>query len=362
MRRTSSGRSIRLYPGHNGRCSKTIEVQNRTVQTFGFVYHDTNGPNHGPAWKTSRSSWKESVRSSLGWTIMGTAIWENPIAARLGEGFQLGMLIRTPWKRVVLICVCGRHQNWLERNKTLIRCGKYSIKKLIWENQHLSLIMFSWLRSKCLSDSHCCRMAWCHTRELVWNWLDTQWLQSWEKPIEKRLGESFQLGMFFVSREKGLYVDDIKLAWKKQNISPTWKILMKDVDLGEPTSFLDHVYLGCTQRECQKSKDVVDNYRSMFESRISAVATDKLSETKAARKPDAKTISSWSRDMEGNAKKCVERYCNFANKQQSNYTKSQRHAWMIIKFKKKKKKWIIWRLVHSLLTHSSEMSKFGLYW
>ena len=31
--------------------------------------------------------------------------------------------------------------NWLERNKILIRCGKCSTKKLIWENQHLSLIM-----------------------------------------------------------------------------------------------------------------------------------------------------------------------------------------------------------------------------
>ena len=58
-----------------------------------------------------------------------------------------------------------------------------------------------------------------------------------------------------VNREKGLflsvYVDDIKLAGKKQNSGPTWKILLKDVDLEEPTSFLDHVYLGCTQRECQ---------------------------------------------------------------------------------------------------------------
>ena len=26
---------------------------------------------------------------------------------------------------------------------------------------------------------------------------------------------------------------------------------MKEVDLGEPTSFLYHVYLGCTQRECE---------------------------------------------------------------------------------------------------------------
>ena len=44
-----------------------------------------------------------------------------------------------------------------------------------------------------------------------------------------------------------MYVDDIKLAGKKQNLDPMWKILNKEVDLGEPTSFLDHVYLGCTQ-------------------------------------------------------------------------------------------------------------------
>ena len=35
----------------------------------------------------------------------------------------------------------------------------------------------------------------------------------------------------------------MKLAGKEQNINPTWKVLMKDIDLGEPTSFLDHVYL-----------------------------------------------------------------------------------------------------------------------
>ena len=28
------------------------KIQNRSVQTFGFVYHDTNGQNHGPVWKT----------------------------------------------------------------------------------------------------------------------------------------------------------------------------------------------------------------------------------------------------------------------------------------------------------------------
>ena len=30
------------------------------------------------------------------------------------------------------------------KNTILIRCGKYLIKKLIWENQHLSLIMYTW--------------------------------------------------------------------------------------------------------------------------------------------------------------------------------------------------------------------------
>ena len=72
----------------------------------------------------------------------------------------------------------------------------------------------------------------------------------------------------FAKIEKGLFlsvcVDDIKTCWKETKNDATWKILIKDVDVGEPTSFLDHVYLGCTQRECQISKDVVDNNRSMF--------------------------------------------------------------------------------------------------
>ena len=36
-------------------------------------------------------------------------------------------------------------KKWLERNKTLPRCGKYSTKKLIWENQHHFSIMCIWV-------------------------------------------------------------------------------------------------------------------------------------------------------------------------------------------------------------------------
>ena len=139
----------------------------------------------------------------------------------------------------------------------------------------------------------------------------------WERQFEKTLfthswEKVSNWECLFVHREQGLflsvYVDDIKLAGKKQNLDPMWKVLNKEVDLGEPTSFLDHVYLGCTQRQCEISKDIVDNYRTKFESRISAGATEKL--------PCSENlcISSWSYDMEGHAKKCVERCCELANK------------------------------------------------
>ena len=63
--------------------------------------------------------------------------------------------------------------------------------------------------------------------------------------------------MFF-HRKQGLclsvYVDDIKMAGKKLNMASMCKKSMKNVDLDEPSSFLDHVYLGCTQRECKPNE------------------------------------------------------------------------------------------------------------
>ena len=72
----------------------------------------------------------------------------------------------------------------------------------------------------------------------------------WERQFEKILLQhgwekvSNWREWLFVHRAKGLLfsvnVDDIKLAGKKQNMDPMWKVLQKEVDLGEPTSFLDH--------------------------------------------------------------------------------------------------------------------------
>ena len=48
--------------------------------------------------------------------------------------------------------------------------------------------------------------------------------------------------------------------------------MMKHVDIDEPASFLDHVYLGCTQ--CESNESIIEQCKKMFESRISAGATD----------------------------------------------------------------------------------------
>ena len=87
------------------------------------------------------------------------------------------------------------------------------------------------------------------------------------------------------------------------------KEIFQNVDIDETTSFLDLVYLGCTQRECKTNETIVEQYTKMFESRISAGATEKLP---GLQKPHAETA--WSYDMEGHAQKCVERYCELPNK------------------------------------------------
>ena len=123
---------------------------------------------------------------------------------------------------------------------------------------------------------------------------------------QKRLKIPNSEQKFFLS----VYMDDIKMVKKKQNLALVWKKLMKDIDIEEPTSFLDHVYFGCTQRECKTSEKIIGQYNKMFESHISAGATGNL---QGRDKPRAKT-SAWSYDMEGHARKCVERYCELANK------------------------------------------------
>ena len=85
---------------------------------------------------------------------------------------------------------------------------------------------------------------------------------------------------------------------------------MRNVDVDEPTSCLDHVHLGCTQRECKSNETIIDQQKELIESRISAGATEKLP---AWNKPHAKTVA-WSYDTKDLLKECVEIYCELGTK------------------------------------------------
>ena len=83
-------------------------------------------------------------------------LYGHPLAGLLWERQFEQILLKHGWekipnweclfvhreKRIILICVVDDKK--LERNRTLIRCGNYSTKKSIWENQHLSWIMCTW--------------------------------------------------------------------------------------------------------------------------------------------------------------------------------------------------------------------------
>ena len=112
----------------------------------------------------------------------------------------------------------------------------------------------------------------------------------WEGQFEEVLMELGQEKVpnwecLFVHRKQGLflavYVDDIRMAGKKQNMGP----IVEEID---------------EQRQHTK----------MFESRISGGATEKLP---GWEKLHAKTVA-WSYDMVGRAQKCVERCCELAHK------------------------------------------------
>ena len=99
------------------------------------------------------------------------------------------------------------------------------------------------------------RLLWERRFEETWLELGYEKAPNWE--------------CMFVHRTQGLilsaYVDDIKMAGKKQSMTPSWKKLMSNVDNDEWISLLDHVHLRCTQRECKPNETIIEQHTKMFE-------------------------------------------------------------------------------------------------
>ena len=89
-------------------------------------------------------------------------LYGHPLAGLLWERQFEKILLKHGWEKILnweclfvhrekglfLFVYVDDIKNWLERSKILTRCGKYSIKKSIWENQHLSWIMYTWAALK----------------------------------------------------------------------------------------------------------------------------------------------------------------------------------------------------------------------
>ena len=143
----------------------------------------------------------------------------------------------------------------------------------------------------------------------------------WERQFDKVLVENSWRNVphwecFFVHRENGWF-----LSVYVDNLKPMWDVLIKQVDLGAPTSQLDQAYFGCAQRDCKPNLKIAQENTDLHELPISGGIVKQL-------------VIGWSCDMEGHAKKCVERYCGLVNKKTKQFSKSPLRVWMIITAKK----------------------------
>ena len=103
----------------------------------------TNGLNHGPVWKIQSFLLSGICMVILWQDYCGKGNLRTSYCSTVFKGFRLGVPLCTPSKGL-FFSVYVDDINWLERIKTLIRCGNYWPKKSIWENQHLPLIMYTW--------------------------------------------------------------------------------------------------------------------------------------------------------------------------------------------------------------------------
>ena len=116
LRKTSSWRSICLYPGKSGGCTQIVENSQIGVSSHMDSSTTTQMAKIMVQYGRHKSFLLNEICTVILWQdYFGKAIWENPIGIQLGESFQLRMLFLYTVKRITLISVCGWHQiGWKE--------------------------------------------------------------------------------------------------------------------------------------------------------------------------------------------------------------------------------------------------------
>ena len=136
------------------RRSKWKMFKNFENSKFGVSRHldssttTQDGQNHGPVWKT-QSFILSAIFTFILWKdcyVKGNLrkyFWNT-----VGRRFPVGNAYTYTVKKGYSYLCMWMTSNWLEGNKTLIRCGMYWMKNSMWEIQHLSLIMYIWCALK----------------------------------------------------------------------------------------------------------------------------------------------------------------------------------------------------------------------
>ena len=121
------------------------------------------------------------------------------------------------------------------------------------------------------------------------SWTKFVWSPTRRPPVGETFWKSTELGMSICSSKtwnilvgkRGRY----HYGWKKSRIWVPRGRKLKLVDLGEPTSFRDHVYLGCTRTKISLRKTTrCSNHGSLLE---------QLKHYMGGRKRHAKTVAWW---------------------------------------------------------------------
>ena len=185
------------------------------------------------------------------------------------------------------------------------------------------------------------------------------WERQFEKILLKHGWEKIpNWRCLFVHREKGLflsvYADDIKLAGKKQKSWSDVETTQQRSRFGRTNIFPGSRVLGLhsttmpnKQRYCGQLQNHVriENFRG--ESRETTIPS--------------KSSYLWSYDMAGHAKKCVERYCESANKTTQQLHKVSTPCIDDHHFKEEETK-SVGEFVKYMLSDCSEMFIFGKNW
>ena len=147
---------ISRLPGCDGQAADAVSAKNQVKMEDAHKLFKIPQSECPDIWiRLPRHKWPKSCSSMEDPVVpLERNLYGHPLAGLLWEKQFEKILLKYGWEKVPIwnafsytvkmgysyLCM-WMTSNWLERNKTLIRCGKYSIKKSNWENQHHSSTM-----------------------------------------------------------------------------------------------------------------------------------------------------------------------------------------------------------------------------